>query len=60
MALVFLAPGNLLGAMWGEQPLPPRWLAELELSDVVTQVADDLHAVAIIGAVLDVERYPPN
>jgi len=52
--------GNLLGAMWGEQHLPPRWLEELELRDVTAHVADDLHAVAIVSAVLDFERYPPN
>jgi ADP-ribosylglycohydrolase len=34
--------GSLLGAIYGEQAVPPRWLNALELRDVVTTVADDL------------------
>jgi ADP-ribosylglycohydrolase len=34
--------GNLLGAMHGDGAIPPRWLAEVELREVIGQVADDL------------------
>lgn len=34
--------GNLLGAQWGVDSIPPRWLAELELADTIRAVADDL------------------
>lgn len=34
--------GNLLGAMWGVDAIPERWVAEVELGDVVRAVADDL------------------
>jgi ADP-ribosylglycohydrolase len=34
--------GNLLGAHWGEEAIPPALLEPLELRDVITQVADDL------------------
>jgi ADP-ribosylglycohydrolase len=36
--------GNLLGAMHGADAIPPEWLAPLELRDVITEIADDLHA----------------
>jgi ADP-ribosylglycohydrolase len=35
--------GNLLGAMHGVDAIPAEWLEPLELRDVITQVADDLH-----------------
>ncbi|NEX63346.1 ADP-ribosylglycohydrolase family protein [Noviherbaspirillum galbum] len=34
--------GNILGAMFCEEEIPQRWLNELELRDVIGQVADDL------------------
>ena len=34
--------GNLLGLIYGPQAIPERWLEELELRDVITQVALDL------------------
>mgnify|MGYP001170096316 CR=1 FL=1 len=34
--------GNLLGAMYGLDAIPPRWLADLELREVIEEVADDL------------------
>jgi ADP-ribosylglycohydrolase len=37
--------GNLLGAMHGETSIPSRWLAQLELREVIGAVADDLAAV---------------
>ncbi len=52
--------GNLLGAMWGDEALPLQWTSELELHDIVHQVAVDLHAVAILGMSLDFDRYPPT
>ncbi len=37
--------GNLLGAMMGFHEIPERWLAPLELREVLVEVADDLAAV---------------
>ena len=34
--------GNLLGAMWGVDAIPERWVADVELSDEIRSVADDL------------------
>ncbi len=34
--------GNLLGCVYGVGHIPARWLAPLELREVITQVADDL------------------
>jgi len=34
--------GNLLGAIHGEQAIPQRWLAPLELREVIMEIADDL------------------
>jgi len=34
--------GNVLGLIYGPQAIPERWLEELELRDVITQVALDL------------------
>lgn len=52
--------GNLLGALHGDSVLPTRWLAELELLDVIDRVACDLHAIAIWRTELDYDSYPPN
>jgi ADP-ribosylglycohydrolase len=35
--------GNLLGAMYGQNSIPTSWLDALELRDVITEVANDLH-----------------
>lgn len=35
--------GNLLGLMYGVQAIPERWLAPLELRDVITEIAEDLY-----------------
>jgi ADP-ribosylglycohydrolase len=34
--------GNLLGAIHGEQAIPQRWLAHLELREAIMEIADDL------------------
>jgi ADP-ribosylglycohydrolase len=36
--------GNLLGAMHGSKAVPQEWLAQLELRDVITELAEDLYA----------------
>lgn len=35
--------GNLLGALYGEGAIPENWLQPLELRDVITRIALDLH-----------------
>ena len=52
--------GNLLGAMHGVDALPSRWLAQLEMRDVIERCARDLFAGTVLGAQLDFEAYPPN
>ncbi|WP_198650221.1 ADP-ribosylglycohydrolase family protein [Oceanimonas marisflavi] len=37
-----LIAGNLLGLIHGPQAIPAHWLSELELKDVITQIAADL------------------
>ena len=56
--------GHILGALHGVEPIPQRWLDQLELRDVVDQVAVDLYrafhdpdALDKNGA-YDPERYP--
>lgn len=34
--------GNLLGALYGVEAIPKRWLEPLEVLEVITAVADDL------------------
>ena len=34
--------GNLIGAMLGVEAIPDSWLHELELADVIREIADDL------------------
>ncbi len=38
--------GNILGALLGAGAIPERWLADLELRDAITRLANDLHATA--------------
>ena len=38
--------GNILGAMLGVHEIPDRWLGQLELREVITEMADDLASVA--------------
>ena len=49
--------GNLLGAHLGESVLPEHWRRQVELSDTITQLADDMAAV-LAGAPPDAARYP--
>ena len=42
-----LIAGHLLGAMRDLSEIPARWLATLELRDVIEEIADDL---ATVGA----------
>ena len=37
--------GNLMGAMLGAHEIPQRWLAHLELKEVIAEMADDLTSV---------------
>lgn len=60
--------GNLLGAMLGVEAIPPAWLAQLELREVIESLAKDLAAcstwrIGYAGSadhawVLD--KYPPT
>ena len=34
--------GNPLGAVYGVESIPPRWLSSLEMCDVIKAMADDL------------------
>ena len=52
--------GNLLGAMHGRESLPPAWLADLELREVIERMAMDLHATFVLGLEPELHRYPPN
>ena len=47
--------GNLVGAMYGPDMIPERWMEELEGREVIEQLAIDL-----VSDDLDVERYPPT
>jgi ADP-ribosyl-[dinitrogen reductase] hydrolase len=37
--------GNILGLVYGLDSIPKKWLEQVELSDVITQVANDLYEV---------------
>jgi ADP-ribosylglycohydrolase len=56
--------GQILGALWGDAVIPKRWLDELELREVIEQVADDLFRVAHDrdslddDGTFDFRRYP--
>lgn len=53
--------GNILGALWGRQALPERWLEPLELRAEIEELATDLYRHFITGdAANDCEKYPPN
>jgi ADP-ribosylglycohydrolase len=51
--------GQLLGTLWGEPAIPARWLAELELRDIIEDIAADM-AAALDGSPVEGARsYPP-
>lgn len=50
--------GNILGALLGEQAIPPDWLDQLELADVIRQAGNDLFT-AFEGSESWLKRYPP-
>jgi ADP-ribosylglycohydrolase len=52
--------GNLLGANLGVEGLPPLWLDDLELREVIERVARDLHTTYVLGLEPDALRYPPS
>ncbi|MEO6599834.1 MAG: ADP-ribosylglycohydrolase family protein [Polyangiaceae bacterium] len=49
--------GQLLGTLWGPSAIPQRWLAALELRQVIETIAADLFA-AMSGTGDLAERYP--
>jgi len=49
--------GQLLGTVWGPAVIPERWLARLELREVIETVASDLFTAARDAASLG-DRYP--
>ena len=42
--------GNIAGCMYGVKAIPAAWLDALELRDVISQVADDLAAIASLNS----------
>ena len=52
--------GQLLGTARGQEVIPARWLADLELRDVIERVADDLIAVRTerFDTAKEWSRYP--
>lgn len=61
--------GNMLGCLHGVSRIPDRWLAPLELRDLIVEIADDLAACREWNfredwdspeAKFYLERYPPN
>jgi ADP-ribosylglycohydrolase len=61
--------GNMLGCLHGVGRIPDRWLAPLELRDLIVEIADDLATYREwnLGEDWDspeakfyLERYPPN
>lgn len=50
--------GQLLGTLWGVSVIPQRWLEQLELREVIDQVAHDLVGVAKGPADSYWNRYP--
>lgn len=52
--------GNLLGAMFGVEALPPAWVAEVELRETIERIALDLHCTFVLELEPEFVRYPPN
>jgi ADP-ribosyl-[dinitrogen reductase] hydrolase len=52
--------GNLLGAMYGIESLPPAWLDELQLRAIVGRIACDMHAALADDPSVYTGGYPPN
>ena len=52
--------GNLLGAMGGMAVLPPAWLEEVELREVIERLAEDLDRTWHRREAVDRVDYPPN
>lgn len=50
--------GNLMGAAFGMKIVPKDWLEQLELREVIDQVAKDIIDVQVNGAESFAERYP--
>lgn len=52
--------GNLLGALWGRESIPERWLASLELAEVIEELGRDLAALreGRFAAGASREKYP--
>lgn len=51
--------GNILGAYLGVDRIPTHWVEQVELGDVLIQIADDLLMGKMENQV-DEERYPVN
>jgi ADP-ribosyl-[dinitrogen reductase] hydrolase len=53
--------GNILGALFGLESIPERWLNALDMRDLVNEVAEDLHSCSHDWASEQVRsgNYPP-
>ena len=54
--------GNILGSIYGSSVIPDRWLSQLEVRNVVEELAADFYICfgEGKGEELDFDKYPPN
>ena len=52
--------GNILGAFYGVDAIPQRWLGQLKMREIIEQVARDLFDTLTRRRAPDWQRYPPN
>jgi len=50
--------GQLLGTLWGAECIPPRWLDQVELRDIIVELARDLVSVTEGDSDSYSPRYP--
>lgn len=51
--------GTLLGAEYGVEALPPRWVGQVELASLITRVGSELHRAATEGGCPNPTDFPP-
>jgi hypothetical protein len=52
--------GAILGTLWGAEAIPERWIQNVEDSQKIKKIANDMYRAFRKGEKLSFDEYPPN
>jgi len=52
--------GSILGTLLGIESIPEKWVQNVEDSNKIRKIADDMHQIFRNKEELSLDEYPPN